>query len=83
MSLKLKRTVAEEKRVINSKWELDYFMVETATHTMMCLKCRQILKTVKGDNAKQHFHCRHWKASLGRSTKVAGVINTFYYKVLV
>ena len=58
MSLKRKRTVAEEKRVFNSKWEVDYFMIETAAHTMMCLICSQVVKTLKGDNAKQHF-CRH------------------------
>ena len=58
MSLKRKRTVAEEKRVVNSKWELDYFMIETEAHTMMCLICSQVVKTEKGDNAKQHF-CRH------------------------
>ena len=29
MSLKRKRTVAEEKGVFNFKWELDYFMIET------------------------------------------------------
>ena len=33
-------------------------MIETATHSMMCLICNQIVKTVKGDNAKQHFR-RH------------------------
>ena len=55
MSLKRKRTVAEEKRVFNSKWEFDYFMIETEAHTMMCLICGQVVKTMKGDNAKQHF----------------------------
>ena len=33
-------------------------MIETATHSMMCLICNQVVKTAKGDNAKQHF-CRH------------------------
>ena len=32
-------------------------MIETATHFMMCLICNQIVKTVKGDNPKQHLHC--------------------------
>ena len=32
-----------------------YFVIETATHSMMCLICNQVVKTVKGDNAKQHF----------------------------
>ena len=58
MSLKWKRTIAEEKRVFNSKWELDYFMIKTEVHTMMCLICSQVVKTVKGNDAKQHFH-RH------------------------
>ena len=58
MSIKRKRTVAEVKRVFNSKWEVDYFIIETAAHTMMYLICNQVVKTVKGDNAKQHFH-RH------------------------
>ena len=30
-------------------------MIETATHSMMCLICSQVVKTVKRDNAKQHF----------------------------
>ena len=33
-------------------------MIETEAHTMMCLVCNHIVKTVKGDNAKQHFR-RH------------------------
>ena len=33
-------------------------MVETATHSMICLICNQVVKTVKEDNVKQHF-CRH------------------------
>ena len=58
MLLKCKRTQTEEKRVFNSKCAQDYFMIETATHSMMCLICNQVVKTVKGDNAKGHF-CRH------------------------
>ena len=73
ISLKRKRTAAEEKRVFNSKWELDYFMIETETHTMMCLISSQVVKTVKGDNAKQHFrrHMSHTYAKLeGESRKI-------------
>ena len=33
-------------------------MIETATHSMMCLIYSQVVKTVKGDNAKQNFR-RH------------------------
>ena len=50
--------MAEEKRVFDSKWQLDYFVIETEAHTMMCLVCNQVVKTVKGDDAKQHFR-RH------------------------
>ena len=32
-------------------------MIETPAHTMMCLICNQVVKTIR-DNAKQHF-CRH------------------------
>ena len=48
MPLKRKRTVAEEKKVFNFKWEIDYFMIETAEHTMMFLICSQVVKTMKG-----------------------------------
>ena len=73
MSLKRKRTVAEEKRVFNSKWKLDYFMIETEAHTMICLVCNQVVKTVKGDSAKQRFrrHMSHTYAQLeGESRKI-------------
>ena len=73
MSLKRKRTVAEEKRIFNSKWELDYFMIDAEAHTMMCLICSQVVKTVNGDNAKQHFrrHVSHTYAKLeGESRKI-------------
>ena len=73
MLLKRKRTLAKEKRMFNSKWELDYIMMETATDSMMCLICRHVLKTVKGDNAKQHCrrHMSHKYAKLkGKSRKI-------------
>ena len=73
MLLKRKRTLTEEKRVFNSKWEQNYFMIETKTHSMMCLICNQAVKTVKGDNAKQHFrrHESHSHAKLkGGSRKI-------------
>ena len=50
-----------------------YFVIETATHSMMCLICNQVVKTVKGDNAKQHFrrHESHSYAKLkGDSRKI-------------
>ena len=73
MLLKRKRTLTEEKQVINSKWEQDYFKIETTTHSMMCLICNQVVKTVKGDNAKQRFrrHESHSYAKLkGNSKKI-------------
>ena len=45
-------------------------MIETATHSMMCLICNQV---VKEDNAKQHFrrHKSHSYAKLkGDSRKM-------------
>ena len=48
-------------------------MIETATHSMMCLICSQVVKTVKKDNAKQHFlrHESHSYAKLkGDSRKI-------------
>ena len=53
--------------------EFDYFMIETEVYTMMCLVCNQVVKTVKGDNAKQHFrrHMSHTYAKLeGESRKI-------------
>ena len=52
--------------MFNAQWELDYFMIETPAHTMMCLIYSQVVKTVKGDNAKQHFrrHTSHAFAKL-------------------
>ena len=41
-------------------------MIETPAHTTMCLICSQVVKTVKEDNAKQHFrrHTSHAHAKL-------------------
>ena len=46
-------------------------MIETATHSMMCLICNQVVKTVKGDNAKQYFrrHESHSYAKLKEDSK--------------
>ena len=46
-------------------------MIETEVHTMMCLVCNQV-KTVKGDNAKQHFRrqmLHTYKCKIGRRVK--------------
>ena len=65
MSLKRKKTLGEEKRIFDAQWELDYFMIKTLAHTIMCLICTQVVKTVE-DNAKQHFrrHTSHAYAKL-------------------
>ena len=43
-------------------------MIKTETHSMMCLICHHVVKTVKEDNAKQHFrrHESHSYAKLKR-----------------
>ena len=50
---KRKRSIADERREFNPKWELEYFMIDTDSQGMLCLICNQVIKTVKGDNAKQ------------------------------
>jgi len=73
MSVKRKRRVPEDKRVFNSKWKIDYFMIETAAHSMMCLICSQVVNTVKGDNEKQHFRRQNSDAFAklkGKSRKI-------------
>ena len=40
-------------------------MIKTATHSIMCLICNQVVKTVKGNNAKQHFR-RHESHSFAK-----------------
>ena len=48
-------------------------MIETEAHTIRCLLCNQVVKTVKGDNAKQHFrrHMSHTYAKLeGEARKI-------------
>ena len=46
-------------------------MIETATHSIMCLICNQVVKTVKGNNVKQHFrrHKSHSYAKLKRDSR--------------
>ena len=45
-------------------------MMEAEAHTMMCLIWNQVVKIVKGDNAKQHFyhHMSHL-CTIGRRVK--------------
>ena len=73
MLLKKKRTQIEETQVFNSKWEQNCFMIETATHSVMCLICNLVVKIVKLDNAKQHsrHHESHSYSKLkGDSRKI-------------
>ncbi|KRZ65373.1 General transcription factor II-I repeat domain-containing protein 2 [Trichinella papuae] len=68
-----KRKLKEDKRRFNVKWELEFFIVETAEHFMRCLICDAIVKTLKGDNVKQHFqrHSSHRYGNLqGESRKI-------------
>jgi len=56
----MKRTLEVEKRIFNVKWGMDSFIVETTKQLMKCLICSEVIKTLKGFNAKQHFR-RHEK----------------------
>ena len=53
--MKRRRTLADENRNFNAEWEVFDFVIETADHCKMCLICKQVLKTLKGDNARQHY----------------------------
>ena len=74
---KRKRSIADERRVFNPKWELEYFMIDTDSLGMLCLICNQVIKTVKGDNAKQHYrrHNEHHYAKLIDQPRKACVEN--------
>ena len=52
-------------------------MIETATHSMMCLIGNQVVKTVKEDNAKQHFrrHELHSYAKLKGDSRKNCIVN--------
>ena len=43
---KRKRSIGDERRVFNPKWELEYFMIDTDSQGMLCLICNQVIKTV-------------------------------------
>ena len=58
----MKRTLEVEKRTFDVKWRTDFFIVETAKQ---CLICSEVIKTLKGYNAKQHFR-RHEKHPYAR-----------------
>jgi len=65
MSLKIKRTLEVEKRTFNVKRGSNFFIAETAKQLMECLICCEVIKTLKGYNAKQHFR-RHEKHPYAR-----------------
>ena len=74
---KRKRSVANERRVFNPKWEQEYFIIDIDSQGMLCLICNQVIKTVKGDNAKQHYrrHNEHHYAKLIDQPRKACVEN--------
>ena len=43
-----------ENRLINEEWELDFYMAKSGS-SMMCLRCKLQIKTLKRSNAKQHY----------------------------
>ena len=53
-------------------------MIETATHSMMCLICNEVAKTVRGDNVKQNFrrHQSHSYAKLKGDSKQICIENS-------
>ena len=63
--------LTDENRSLKAEWEVDYFMIESPDQGMICLICEQVLKTVKSDNAKQHFrrHESHSCAKLDRPSR--------------
>jgi len=58
MSVRMMRTLEVETRTFNVKWGTDCFIVETAKQLMKFLICDEVIKTLKGCNAKQQFR-RH------------------------
>ena len=56
----MKRSLEVEKRTFNVKWETDFFIVKTSKQLIKCLICSEVVNTLKGYNAMQHFR-RHEK----------------------
>ena len=55
LPIKARLTLTDENRSFKTEWKVDNFMIETPDQGMICLICKQALKLVKSDNAKQHF----------------------------
>ena len=71
--MKKMRTLADENRTFNTQWEVDYFVSETSDHCMKCLICDEVIKTLKSDNARQHFRkheCHSYAKLQGESRKI-------------
>jgi len=51
---KKSRTLESENRQFSEEWKLDFYMSNNDS-TMMCLRCKQQIKTLKRSNAKQHY----------------------------
>ncbi|XP_065650411.1 general transcription factor II-I repeat domain-containing protein 2-like [Hydra vulgaris] len=52
------RTVQEENRSFNEKWEEDYFVTPTKDK-MLCLLCDLTIATLKNATAKRHYENIH------------------------
>ncbi|OAF69706.1 hypothetical protein A3Q56_02549 [Intoshia linei] len=83
--MKKRRTISDEKRSFNSNWKLNYFIIETTNHTMVCRICKQVIKTIKGDNAKQRYrrHVYDSDAKLevdSRKTCIENLKKNFYQR---
>ena len=68
-----KRTLQEERRVINEEWELQFYVV-AVKDKIMCLLCNSMITAVKKCNAKQHYttHKNHKYVALeGEACKEA------------
>lgn len=53
-----KRSIDDEHRVFNKKWELQYFFCEN-NNRVLCLICNQVLAVPKEYNLRRHFQTLH------------------------
>ena len=68
-----KRSLQEERRAFNEKWELQFYVV-AVKDKMMCLLCNSMITTVKKYHANQHYrtHKKHKYVALeGKACKEA------------
>ena len=69
LPMKRGRILTDENRSFKAQWEVDYFMIETPDHGMMCPICEQVLKTVKSVNVKQLYR-RHESHRYAKQSRV-------------